>query len=166
MISYLCHADGVNYQRNRGKQLANDIVRKWETGECQRKLKAASESPISEGPMPSSETASAPVMEGPTMTHEAMVAYHVRTLVQLLPGRDEEICALQDDLLYNAAVHFKELLEAELLQRQQAWVFPDVVWPGGDSHDAFASWDTDDHDDYSVAAVSYTHLTLPTIYSV
>ena len=57
------------------------------------------------------------------LSPEEQIANHVRDLVRLLPGGelDEEICLLTDESLCNAAVHFKELLEAELRQKEQAW---------------------------------------------
>ena len=75
------------------------------------------------------------------LSPEEQVANHIRDLVRLLPGGelDEEICLLTDESLCNAAVHFKELLEMDLRQQEQARVFPDVAWPG-QTTDAFASW--------------------------
>ena len=65
---------------------------------------------------------------------------------------------LSDEALCNAALHFKELLETELRQQEQTWVFPDATWPGQTS-DAFASWGTEHFDDYNVAVVDTACMT-------
>ena len=94
------------------------------------------------------------------LSPEEQVANHIRELVRLVPGGelDDEICLLTDESLCNAAVHFTELLEAELRQQEQAWVFPDAAWTG-QTTDAFASWEAESFDDFNVAVVDTACIT-------